>query len=128
MCLFSVNSIIQLRNINYKVNRMSLVFVLRLSFQPNLCLSFLISFIDSVLCYCVLLYRLIELYLFASQAQMIRCMLSRIPAERPEASEITEASLFQELEVPCRIRPRTRTYSASSAGRPTRQTSSSNSN
>ncbi|XP_057197657.1 eukaryotic translation initiation factor 2-alpha kinase 3 isoform X2 [Triplophysa rosa] len=62
------------------------------------------------------------------EAQMIRCMLSRIPAERPEASEITEAPLFQELEVPCRIRQRTRTYSASSAGRPTRQISSSNSN
>ncbi|KAA0717792.1 Eukaryotic translation initiation factor 2-alpha kinase 3 [Triplophysa tibetana] len=32
------------------------------------------------------------------EAQMIRCMLSPIPAERPEASEITEAPLFQELE------------------------------
>uniref|UniRef100_A0A8C2KIN5 non-specific serine/threonine protein kinase n=1 Tax=Cyprinus carpio TaxID=7962 RepID=A0A8C2KIN5_CYPCA len=60
------------------------------------------------------------------EAQMVYCMLSRVPAERPEASEITEAPLFQELEVPCRIRQRTRTYSASSAGRPTRQISSSN--
>ncbi|XP_005156642.3 eukaryotic translation initiation factor 2-alpha kinase 3 [Danio rerio] len=60
------------------------------------------------------------------EAQMVRCMLSRVPAERPEASEITEAPLFQELEVPCRIRQRTRTYSASSAGRPSRQISSSN--
>uniref|UniRef100_A0A8C2KFS9 non-specific serine/threonine protein kinase n=1 Tax=Cyprinus carpio TaxID=7962 RepID=A0A8C2KFS9_CYPCA len=58
--------------------------------------------------------------------KMVYCMLSRVPAERPEASEITEAPLFQELEVPCRIRQRTRTYSASSAGRPTRQISSSN--
>ncbi|XP_051503647.1 eukaryotic translation initiation factor 2-alpha kinase 3-like [Myxocyprinus asiaticus] len=60
------------------------------------------------------------------EAQMVRCMLSRVPAERPEASEITEAPLFQELEVPCRIRQRTRTYSASSAGRPSRQISTSN--
>lgn len=60
------------------------------------------------------------------EAQMVHCMLSRVPAERPEASEITEAPIFQELEVPCRIRQRTRTYSASSAGRPSRQISSSN--
>lgn len=60
------------------------------------------------------------------EAQMVRCMLSRVPSERPEASDITEAPLFQDLEVPCRIRQRTRTYSASSAGRPTRQISSSN--
>uniref|UniRef100_A0A671MV08 non-specific serine/threonine protein kinase n=1 Tax=Sinocyclocheilus anshuiensis TaxID=1608454 RepID=A0A671MV08_9TELE len=60
------------------------------------------------------------------EAQMVHCMLSRLPAGRPEASEITEAPLFQELEVPCRIRQRTRTYSASSAGRPSRQISSSN--
>ncbi|XP_059373825.1 eukaryotic translation initiation factor 2-alpha kinase 3-like isoform X2 [Carassius carassius] len=60
------------------------------------------------------------------EAQMVYCMLSRVPAERPEASEITEAPLFQKLEVPCRIRQRTRTYSASSAGRPSRQISSSN--
>uniref|UniRef100_A0A8C2KHP6 PRKR-like endoplasmic reticulum kinase n=1 Tax=Cyprinus carpio TaxID=7962 RepID=A0A8C2KHP6_CYPCA len=64
--------------------------------------------------------------LFRCLGPMVYCMLSRVPAERPEASEITEAPLFQELEVPCRIRQRTRTYSASSAGRPTRQISSSN--
>lgn len=68
----------------------------------------------------------INIIVFVFQAQMVYCMLSRVPAERPEASEITEAPLFQELEVPCRIRQRTRTYSASSAGRPTRQISSSN--
>ncbi|XP_036429835.1 eukaryotic translation initiation factor 2-alpha kinase 3 [Colossoma macropomum] len=61
------------------------------------------------------------------EAQMVRCMLSRVPAERPEASDITEAPLFQELEVPCRIRQRSRTYSASSTGRPSRQISSSSS-
>lgn len=59
------------------------------------------------------------------EAQMVRSMLSRVPAERPEASEITETPLFQELEVPCRIRPRSRTYSASSMGRPSRSLSSS---
>ncbi|KAM9476703.1 eukaryotic translation initiation factor 2-alpha kinase 3 [Clarias gariepinus] len=59
------------------------------------------------------------------EAQMVRSMLSRVPAERPEASEITETPLFQELEVPCRIRQRSRTYSASSTGRPSRQISGS---
>ncbi|KAF7710592.1 eukaryotic translation initiation factor 2-alpha kinase 3 [Silurus meridionalis] len=59
------------------------------------------------------------------EAQMVRSMLSLVPAERPEASEITETPLFQELEVPCRIRQRTRTYSSSSTGRPSRQISSS---
>ncbi|KAG9275196.1 eukaryotic translation initiation factor 2-alpha kinase 3 [Astyanax mexicanus] len=62
------------------------------------------------------------------EAQMVRCMLSPVPAERPEASEITEAPLFQELEMPCRIRQRSRTYSSSSTGRPSRQISNSNSN
>uniref|UniRef100_A0A6Q2XUR9 Eukaryotic translation initiation factor 2-alpha kinase 3 n=1 Tax=Esox lucius TaxID=8010 RepID=A0A6Q2XUR9_ESOLU len=53
---------------------------------------------------------------------MVRSMLSRDPAERPEAAEITEEPLFQDLEVPCRlaVRQRSRTYSASSAGRPAR--------
>ncbi|TSW48763.1 Eukaryotic translation initiation factor 2-alpha kinase 3 [Bagarius yarrelli] len=59
------------------------------------------------------------------EAQMVRSMLSPVPAERPEASEITEMPLFQELEMPCRIRQRSRTYSASSTGRPSRQHSSS---
>ncbi|XP_062852125.1 eukaryotic translation initiation factor 2-alpha kinase 3 [Trichomycterus rosablanca] len=60
------------------------------------------------------------------EAQMVRSMLSPVPAERPEASEITETPLFQELEVPCRMRQRSRTYSASSTGRPSRQISNSN--
>ncbi|KAM3850598.1 eukaryotic translation initiation factor 2-alpha kinase 3 [Diretmus argenteus] len=57
---------------------------------------------------------------------MVRSMLSRCPSERPEAAEITETPLFQELEVPCRLglRQRARTYSASSMGRPARQSSS----
>ncbi|KAK1791557.1 hypothetical protein P4O66_013557, partial [Electrophorus voltai] len=55
------------------------------------------------------------------EAKMVRCMLSPVPAERPKASEITETPLFQELEVPCRIRQRSRTCSASSTGRPSRQ-------
>lgn len=59
------------------------------------------------------------------EAQMVRSMLSHSPAERPEASDITETPLFQELEVPCRIRQRSRTYSASSTGRPSRQLSGS---
>ncbi|KAJ8389507.1 hypothetical protein AAFF_G00118970 [Aldrovandia affinis] len=56
---------------------------------------------------------------------MVRSMLSRIPGERPEAAEITETPLFQELEVPCRfaMRQRSRTYSSSSTGRPARQSS-----
>uniref|UniRef100_A0A673YDH1 PRKR-like endoplasmic reticulum kinase n=2 Tax=Salmo trutta TaxID=8032 RepID=A0A673YDH1_SALTR len=53
---------------------------------------------------------------------MVRSMLSLNPAERPEAADITEEPLFQELEVPCRlaVRQRSRTYSASSAGWPAR--------
>ena len=51
---------------------------------------------------------------------MVRRMLSRSPPERPEAAEITETQLFQELELPCRMRQRSRTYSASSSGRPAR--------
>ncbi|XP_056151825.1 eukaryotic translation initiation factor 2-alpha kinase 3 [Lampris incognitus] len=56
---------------------------------------------------------------------MVRSMLSWSPSERPEAAEITETPLFQELELPCRLalRQRSRTYSASSMGRPTRQSS-----
>lgn len=68
---------------------------------------------------------LLLINLFVFQAQMVRSMLSRVPAERPEASEITETPLFQELEVPCRIRQRSRTYSTSSTGRPSRQMSGS---
>ncbi|KAJ3613915.1 hypothetical protein NHX12_020158 [Muraenolepis orangiensis] len=60
---------------------------------------------------------------------MVRSMLSRTPSERPEAADITETPLFQDLELPCRpaLRQRSRTYSASSMGRPARQTSSSSS-
>ncbi|TNN39634.1 Eukaryotic translation initiation factor 2-alpha kinase 3 [Liparis tanakae] len=71
------------------------------------------------------------LYPFRTQMErvrlsMVRSMLSWSPAERPEAAEITGTPLFQELEVPCRLamRQRSRTYSASSMGRPSRQTSS----
>ncbi|XP_071374841.1 eukaryotic translation initiation factor 2-alpha kinase 3-like [Centroberyx affinis] len=61
----------------------------------------------------------------AQELGMVRSMLSRCPSERPEAAEITETPLFQELELPCRLalRQRSRTYSASSMGRPSRQTS-----
>ncbi|KAM6961432.1 LOW QUALITY PROTEIN: eukaryotic translation initiation factor 2-alpha kinase 3 [Aplochiton taeniatus] len=57
---------------------------------------------------------------------MVQKMLSRCPGERPEAAEITQTPLFQELELPWRpvVRQRSRTYSASSMGRPSRQTSS----
>ncbi|XP_035272591.1 eukaryotic translation initiation factor 2-alpha kinase 3 [Anguilla anguilla] len=60
---------------------------------------------------------------------MVSSMLSRSPGERPEALEITETPLLQELEVPCRftLRQRSRTYSSSSAGRPARQSSQSGS-
>ncbi|CAL8274045.1 unnamed protein product [Merluccius merluccius] len=60
---------------------------------------------------------------------MVRCMLSLSPSERPEAAGITETPLFQDLELPCRpaMRQRSRTYSASSMGRPARNTSSSSS-
>ncbi|XP_030211699.1 eukaryotic translation initiation factor 2-alpha kinase 3 [Gadus morhua] len=60
---------------------------------------------------------------------MVRSMLSWNPSERPEAADITETPLFQDLELPCRpaMRQRSRTYSASSMGRPARQSSSSSS-
>lgn len=60
------------------------------------------------------------------ELSMVRSMLSWSPAERPEAADITGTPLFQELELPCRLamRQRSRTYSASSMGRPSRQTSS----
>lgn len=63
----------------------------------------------------------------AQELSMVRSMLSLIPSERPEAADITAMSLFQELELPCRlaVRQRSRTYSSSSMGRPSRQTSSS---
>ncbi|XP_031729022.1 eukaryotic translation initiation factor 2-alpha kinase 3 [Anarrhichthys ocellatus] len=59
------------------------------------------------------------------ELSMVRSMLSWSPGERPEAAEITGTPLFQELELPCRLamRQRSRTYSASSMGRPSRQTS-----
>ncbi|KAF6718318.1 Eukaryotic translation initiation factor 2-alpha kinase 3 [Oryzias melastigma] len=59
------------------------------------------------------------------ELSMVRSMLSLSPSERPEAAEITGTALFQELELPCRLalRPRSRTYSSSSMGRPSRQTS-----
>lgn len=60
------------------------------------------------------------------ELSMVRSMLSWSPSERPEAAEITGTPLFQELEPPFRmaVRQRSRTYSASSMGRPSRQTSS----
>ncbi|MEQ2164727.1 hypothetical protein GOODEAATRI_009760 [Goodea atripinnis] len=63
----------------------------------------------------------------AEELSMVRSMLSLSPSERPEAADITAMSLFQELELPCRlaVRQRSRTYSSSSMGRPSRQTSSS---
>ncbi|XP_028833395.1 LOW QUALITY PROTEIN: eukaryotic translation initiation factor 2-alpha kinase 3 [Denticeps clupeoides] len=36
------------------------------------------------------------------ETEMVRSMLSRNPAERPEASEITDAPLLNDLELPCR--------------------------
>lgn len=59
------------------------------------------------------------------ELSMVRSMLSLSPSERPEAADITGTPLFQELELPCRLamRQRSRTYSASSMGRPSRQTS-----
>nr|XP_020459845.1 eukaryotic translation initiation factor 2-alpha kinase 3 [Monopterus albus] len=61
------------------------------------------------------------------ELSMVRSMLSLSPNERPEAVEITGIPLFQELELPCRlaVRQRSRTYSSSSMGRPSRQTSTS---
>ncbi|XP_027857396.1 eukaryotic translation initiation factor 2-alpha kinase 3 [Xiphophorus couchianus] len=63
----------------------------------------------------------------AEELIMVRSMLSLSPGERPEAADITAMSLFQELELPCRlaVRQRSRTYSSSSMGRPARQASSS---
>ncbi|CAJ1074640.1 eukaryotic translation initiation factor 2-alpha kinase 3 [Xyrichtys novacula] len=60
------------------------------------------------------------------ELSMVHSMLSWSPGERPEAAEITGTPLFQELELPFRtaVRQRSRTYSASSMGRPSRQTSS----
>lgn len=59
---------------------------------------------------------------------MVHTMLSRSAGERPEAADIIAMPLFQdlELELPCRLagRQRSRTYSASSVGRPSRQSSS----
>ncbi|KAJ8281468.1 hypothetical protein GJAV_G00068040 [Gymnothorax javanicus] len=65
----------------------------------------------------------------AQECKMVGCMLSPSPAERPEALEITETPLLQELDVPCRftLRQRSRTYSSSSTGRPARQSSQSSS-
>ncbi|XP_041828636.1 eukaryotic translation initiation factor 2-alpha kinase 3 [Melanotaenia boesemani] len=59
------------------------------------------------------------------ELSMVRSMLSLSPGERPDAADITGTPLFQELELPCRLamRQRSRTYSASSMGRPSRQTS-----
>uniref|UniRef100_A0A7N8YJM2 Eukaryotic translation initiation factor 2-alpha kinase 3 n=1 Tax=Mastacembelus armatus TaxID=205130 RepID=A0A7N8YJM2_9TELE len=59
------------------------------------------------------------------ELSMVRSMLSLSPSERPEAAEIIGTPLFQDLELPCRlaVRQRSRTYSASSMGRPSRQTS-----
>lgn len=61
------------------------------------------------------------------ELSMVRSMLSLSPSERPEAADITGTALFEELELPSRlaVRQRSRTYSASSMGRPARQISSS---
>ncbi|XP_063765136.1 eukaryotic translation initiation factor 2-alpha kinase 3 isoform X2 [Eleginops maclovinus] len=60
------------------------------------------------------------------ELSMVRSMLSWSPGERPEAAEIIGTPLLQELELPWRVvvRQRSRTYSASSMSRPSRQTSS----
>uniref|UniRef100_A0A671Y3L8 Eukaryotic translation initiation factor 2-alpha kinase 3 n=1 Tax=Sparus aurata TaxID=8175 RepID=A0A671Y3L8_SPAAU len=62
------------------------------------------------------------------ELSMVHSMLSWSPGERPEAAEIIGTPLFQELELEltCRlaVRQRSRTYSASSMGRPSRQSSS----
>lgn len=65
------------------------------------------------------------LSLLCPQLTMVRSMLSLSPSERPEAVEITGTPIFQDLELPCQlaVRQRSRTYSSSSMGRPTRQTS-----
>lgn len=67
------------------------------------------------------------LFALCEQLHMVRSMLSLSPGERPEAAEITGLPLFQNLELPCRIavRQRSRTYSSSSMGRPSRQTPTS---
>ncbi|MGH0183525.1 UNVERIFIED_CONTAM: hypothetical protein FKN15_012328 [Acipenser sinensis] len=46
--------------------------------------------------------------------EMVQCMLSLCPSERPEAEEITETPLFQEFEVLSRLvlRQRSRTHSS----------------
>ncbi|XP_068195565.1 eukaryotic translation initiation factor 2-alpha kinase 3 [Antennarius striatus] len=63
------------------------------------------------------------------ELSMVHSMLSWSPSERPEVAEIIGTPLLQELqlEMPCRqaMRQRSRTYSASSMGRPSRQSSSS---
>ncbi|XP_051942433.1 eukaryotic translation initiation factor 2-alpha kinase 3 [Hippocampus zosterae] len=53
------------------------------------------------------------------ELSMVLSMLSLIPAERPEAADITCLPLFADLELPCRqaaVRQRSRTYSTSSTG------------
>lgn len=65
---------------------------------------------------------------------MVRRMLSLSPGERPEAADIIATPLFQELELELEaswrpaVRQRSRTYSASSMGRPSRQTPPPSSN
>ncbi|XP_016400989.1 eukaryotic translation initiation factor 2-alpha kinase 3-like [Sinocyclocheilus rhinocerous] len=85
------------------------------------------------------------LYPFRTQMERVRTLTEVRALQFPVAfckANALEVSLFAfwfstiltqrppifklELEVPCRIRQRTRTYSASSAGRPSRQISSSN--
>ncbi|KAM8833485.1 eukaryotic translation initiation factor 2-alpha kinase 3 isoform 2-T2 [Synchiropus picturatus] len=60
----------------------------------------------------------------SQELNMVRSMLSLSPGERPEAAEIIGTPLFQELELPrLAMRQRSRTYSASSMGRPARLSS-----
>ncbi|XP_068608034.1 eukaryotic translation initiation factor 2-alpha kinase 3 [Brachionichthys hirsutus] len=62
------------------------------------------------------------------ELSMVHSMLSWSPGERPEVAEIIGTPLLQELqlEMPFRqaMRQRSRTYSASSMGRPSRQSTS----
>ncbi|XP_075873524.1 eukaryotic translation initiation factor 2-alpha kinase 3, partial [Nelusetta ayraudi] len=68
------------------------------------------------------------------ELSMVRRMLSLSPGERPEAADIIATPLFQELELELEaswrpaVRQRSRTYSASSMGRPSRQTPPPSSN
>ncbi|KAK6493654.1 eukaryotic translation initiation factor 2-alpha kinase 3-like isoform X2, partial [Huso huso] len=55
--------------------------------------------------------------------EMVQCMLSLCPSERPEAEEITETPLFQEFEVLSRLVLRQRSRTNSSGNRDCKQPS-----